>query len=168
MLHLLFDNRQSFLAEVFTQRGALSRIILTREGQEVIADHVEAWQMRGVPVHREIPHGEGHQVYVDRVSPRTAQFLEAMQLWASWQAFHVMEMPEVYAAYWPRLMRLPFTPPERLAFLWLLRETAPEELSQWDRPLEEAQRVAVQAPDAAATPLHKALKKKSPFVKGTT
>lgn len=154
MMSLLFNSRRELLGEVTTQKGALTQLTLTREGEQEIGARVQVWQTRGVPIRKEIrsatPDGKRSLVfYKEYIQPRSVKFLAALNMWGSDYGVTIIPLEEKWMSLWETLVRLPLEPQERFAFLVALRHTPDHLIPEWSKNLADAESIVRHDREAA-------------------
>lgn len=137
---LLFTNQGEFLGEIGTRAGAFARVILTRQGEELMGDAVSSWQTIGVPLRYE----HASPTFEESVSMRHKDFYKAMSQWSHDHSIDVLNVDEDVLVCWQLMARLPLDALQRYAMLRTLRSVDVAERKNWLNALQDAD-AAVQA-----------------------
>ena len=124
------------LGELWTEGGALSRVVLSEEGERAIGESVASWQTEGVP----FCHALSDVVYQESVSVRDPSFLEAVRQWSAAMRYQVLTLHADVFACWQLMAQLPLEPVQRYSMLLSLRMLDNEKRTEWMHALEEASR----------------------------
>ena len=139
---LLFGHSHAFLGEVLTQDGALQRVLLNGEGEELLGAHFTEWQLRGVPILRDVVkkhHGSEKRVFFqERVQPRASRFLSVLGVWLETRGYMMLSLESDMVEFWEFLSRLPLEPRERFMMIVALKAVSQDQLSEWKRILQDA------------------------------
>ncbi len=132
---LIFDRQYALLGEVTSHGGAFGRAMLTVEGERQLGAHVSDWQLRGVPVLREIlvtePQKHSTMYYQERVQVRDAEFIYALRRWLEGHGMALVAVTDDVLRDWQSILRLPLEPRERFSMIVTLRTASAHELESW-------------------------------------
>lgn len=156
---LLFDGGHAFLGEIETHGGVLRHAMLSEAGERHLEPHVREWQVRGVPILREVarPNVPGHPVvfFQERVQVRDQRFLPAARQWLESHGIAAITVNRDVMRCWSYIARLPLQSRERFLLLISLRGSRHVDLLACEKTLVEA----VEAADLERTKTSKAIER---------
>lgn len=156
---LLFGTTQQFFGEILTRDGGFERALFTTEGEDLFGAHVNDWQLRGIPVVREVMRNEGeHVFYQERIPIRSHKFEAALERWGETHGLISVMLPEDRVMVWEQMLRLPFENAERFSMLITMRAASSADVAVWSKTVSEALR-AIETKDPSATKKMLALRK---------
>ncbi|MBU1348446.1 hypothetical protein KJ781_00040 [Patescibacteria group bacterium] len=156
---LLFDHDHAFFGEIETHGGTFRHAMLSEAGERRLESHLREWQVRGVPVLREVVRSNvsGHPVvfFQERVQVRTQGFLQAARQWFESHGIAAITVDRDVLRCWSHIARLPLDPRERFLLLISLRGSRRADLLACEKTLLEA----VEAADVGREKMTKAIGK---------
>ncbi|MFH1077928.1 MAG: hypothetical protein V1745_01425 [Patescibacteria group bacterium] len=156
---LLFDRHHVFFGEIESHGGAFRHAMLSEAGERRLEPNLREWQVRGVPVLREVarPNVPGHPTvyFQERVQVREQHFLQAARLWFENHGIAAVTVNRDVLRCWSYIAQLPLQPRERFLLLISLRGSRHTDLLACEKTLIEA----VEAADMERTKTTKAIEK---------
>jgi hypothetical protein len=111
---LFFQNPETFLGELSTEKGRFIGIKLTEAGEPVLGDHADSWREGG-------------------------SFPEAIPQWAEAHKLMCLALTNhIQAACWHTILRLPFTPALQFEMVNGIAHADADMLVAWQQFLAEA------------------------------
>jgi hypothetical protein len=138
------------MGEVMTRDGGLDRVLLNAEGDRKLGPYLSEWQMRGVPIVREVAQRADEQVFFqERVPVRSHEFETALDRWGSTHDMMVLSIPDECLKTWEKMLRLPFADTERFSMFVTMRVASESDHAAWHDAVEAAMN-AVETNDPSA------------------
>jgi hypothetical protein len=158
---LLFGTAQNFLGEVLTRDGGFERVLLNADGEEVIGVYVNDWQLRGIPIVREVmQQGNRRVFYQERIPIRSHEFETALDRWGMTHGTITIVISDMDVRTWEQMLRLPFEDAERFSMIVVMRVAPEADRAEWHASVDAVVK-ALETNDPSSKKKMLALRKKA-------
>lgn len=141
-IYFLFDAKRKFLGEVAISNGAFLSVILTSQGENVLGPVVKEWQTMGIEIYNQETirekDGTSFKLFKQRVSPRDANFLNALNEWMMESDFELIHVPDHVLGCWQLMLSLPLSDEERFVMIYAFCRVPKTEIETWRQALEQS------------------------------